>query len=62
MSEQEYKSTDERGYITTTTLNRFAFGLVNVTITRRDPDGKLVSAPRSSIVPWDWLREAAENI
>ena len=62
MSKKEYISTDRRMNVTTTTLDRYDFNSVYVTITRHDPDGKPLGAPRSSIVSMDWLREAMGEI
>lgn len=62
MAKREYTSTDRHGNVTTTTLDRYDFNSVYLTITRHDPDGKHIGMPRSSIVPMDWLREAVGEI
>lgn len=62
MSKKVYKSTDRRMNVTTTTLDRYDFNSVYVTITRHNPDGEPLGTPRSSIVSMDWLREAVGGI
>ena len=62
MAKKEYKATDRHRNVTTTTLDRYDFNSVYVTITRHDPDGKSLGVPRSSIVTMDWLREAVGEI